>query len=141
MCGIVGLFTKNPALEGRLGEHVSAMLVEMSGRGPDSAGVAVYRNPTPGAAVKLVLFHPDPGFAWGVLAEALGRELGGPVEVAEIRASHAVLVVPGGLDRARPWLERHHSAVRLMSAGGAGSRRASGDRLTVVRSQRDTFIP
>ena len=30
MCGIVGLFIKNPALERRLGELVSAMLVEMS---------------------------------------------------------------------------------------------------------------
>ena len=46
MCGIVGLFIKNPALEGRLGELISAMLVEMSERGPDSAGIAVYRNPT-----------------------------------------------------------------------------------------------
>ena len=31
--------------------------------------------------------------------------------------------------------------VRLMSAGGAGSRNAGGDRLTVVRSQRDIFVP
>ena len=43
MCGIVGLFAKSPAIEDRLGEHTAAMLRQMSDRGPDSAGVAVYR--------------------------------------------------------------------------------------------------
>jgi methylamine---glutamate N-methyltransferase subunit A len=119
VCGIVGLFTKNPALEPRLGEHVAAMLVEMSGRGPDSAGVAVYRNPAPGDRMKLVLFHPDPGFAWGALAEALGRGLGAPVEVAEVRASHAILLAPAGPERVRPWLAANHPSVRLTSAGRA----------------------
>src|SRR5207253_911033 len=47
MCGIVGLFCKSSALEPRLGELLSAMLVQMGERGPDSAGVAAYRNPAP----------------------------------------------------------------------------------------------
>ena len=47
MCGIVGLFAKSPEIEERLGEHLAAMLVQMSSRGPDSAGVAVYRDPAP----------------------------------------------------------------------------------------------
>ena len=47
MCGIVGLFCKNPELEPRLGALLSEMLVQMSDRGPDSAGVAVYRDPAP----------------------------------------------------------------------------------------------
>jgi methylamine---glutamate N-methyltransferase subunit A len=119
VCGIVGLFTKNPALEPRLGEHVAAMLVEMSGRGPDSAGVAVYRNPAPDDRVKLVLFHPDPAFAWGALAEALAAEFGAPVEVAEVRASHAILLAPRPAERVRAWLEARHPRVRLMSAGRA----------------------
>ena len=38
MCGIVGLFAKTPEIEQRLGEHLSAMLVQMDDRGPDSAG-------------------------------------------------------------------------------------------------------
>ena len=45
MCGIVGLFAKSPEIEERLGEHLAAMLAQMSDRGPDSAGVAVYRDP------------------------------------------------------------------------------------------------
>ncbi|MCB1500118.1 MAG: glutamine amidotransferase family protein [Bauldia sp.] len=42
MCGIVGLFLKDPALEPELGRLTAAMLATMSDRGPDSAGFAVY---------------------------------------------------------------------------------------------------
>ena len=44
MCGIVGLFSKSPAIENHLGELVSRMLIEMTERGPDSTGIAVYRD-------------------------------------------------------------------------------------------------
>jgi glutamate synthase domain-containing protein 1 len=42
MCGIAGIFLKNPALEPRLGAMLSEMLVVLSDRGPDSAGFAIY---------------------------------------------------------------------------------------------------
>ena len=42
MCGIVGLYIKNPELEESLGDHLSSMLIQMTDRGPDSAGVAFY---------------------------------------------------------------------------------------------------
>ena len=42
MCGIVGLFLKNKALEPELGTMLSGMLATMCDRGPDSAGFAVY---------------------------------------------------------------------------------------------------
>ena len=42
MCGIVGLYLKNPELEPELGRLTALMLHEMSSRGPDSAGFAVY---------------------------------------------------------------------------------------------------
>ena len=45
MCGIVGLFTKTPKLQSQLGDYLSSMLIQMSDRGPDSAGVALYRQP------------------------------------------------------------------------------------------------
>ncbi|AQT82056.1 glutamine amidotransferase [Mycolicibacterium litorale] len=45
MCGIVGLHLRNPLLYPRLGELLTGMLCEMSGRGSDSAGVAVYGDP------------------------------------------------------------------------------------------------
>ena len=64
MCGIVGLFSKSPAIADRLGEHLADMLVQLSDRGPDSAGVAVYRDPAPPGAAKLTLFSADPAEDW-----------------------------------------------------------------------------
>ena len=44
MCGIVGLFIKNPEIEKNLGKYLSKMLIEMTERGPDSTGVDIYRD-------------------------------------------------------------------------------------------------
>lgn len=44
MCGIVGIFIKNKKLENNLGTYLSKMIDNMSSRGPDSAGFAIY-NP------------------------------------------------------------------------------------------------
>lgn len=44
MCGLVGLFFKDKSLEPQLGSFLSEMLVSMTGRGPDSAGIAIYRE-------------------------------------------------------------------------------------------------
>ena len=48
MCGIVGLFLKNVALEPELGRLTAAMVRELRDRGPDSAGFAVYGDETSG---------------------------------------------------------------------------------------------
>ena len=42
MCGIIGLFAKQKPIENRLGDLLGDMLITMSDRGPDSAGVAIY---------------------------------------------------------------------------------------------------
>lgn len=58
MCGIVGLHLREPSLEPRLGELLTAMLAQVVERGPDSAGVAVYGDPRlspPGRAVVSLL--------------------------------------------------------------------------------------
>src|SRR3954464_6134257 len=88
MCGIVGLYCKSPELEPRLGEYLAAMLVQMSDRGPDSAGVAVYRDPAPSGSTKVTLYSADPGFDWSTV--------GG--EVVDRRARHAVVLVEGDAD-------------------------------------------
>ncbi len=48
MCGIVGLYIKNKDQHARLGQMFRPMLSEMTNRGPDSAGIAVYRDATNG---------------------------------------------------------------------------------------------
>ena len=52
MCGIVGLYLKNPKLKSKLGRMFKPMIIEMTNRGPDSAGVAIYRNPVKKAETK-----------------------------------------------------------------------------------------
>ena len=100
MCGIVGLFSKTSEIEASLGSHLAAMLAQMNDRGPDSAGVAVYRDPAPGGASKLTLFSADPLQDWDSIAAELGQVFGGSPE-PDVRASHAVLVVDGGGPRGR----------------------------------------
>ena len=41
MCGIVGLFLKDASLEPKLGAMLADMLVTMTDRGPDTAGIAI----------------------------------------------------------------------------------------------------
>ena len=42
MCGIIGLFAKQKPIKNKLGNLLGDMLITMSDRGPDSAGVAIY---------------------------------------------------------------------------------------------------
>jgi glutamate synthase domain-containing protein 1 len=116
MCGIVGLFAKSPEIEDALGAHLAAMLAQMSDRGPDSAGVAVYRDPAPSGSSKLTLFSPDPLQDWDALAAELGEAFGGS-PAPETRASHAVLVVEAEAPEAEAWVRRVHPELRVMSAG------------------------
>jgi glutamate synthase domain-containing protein 1 len=106
MCGIVGLFAKRPEVEERLGAHLGAMLSQMADRGPDSAGVALYREPAPAGSTKLSLFSEDPDEDWGAL--------GGDVTV---RASHAVVVLEGEAAEVEARIRAEHPQLRIMSAG------------------------
>jgi glutamate synthase domain-containing protein 1 len=106
MCGIVGLFCKNPELEPELGRHLGAMLAQMDDRGPDSAGVAVYREPAPSGGAKLVLYSPDEDF----------HGLDG-AEIREVRARHAVVIVGAEPREAEDWVRERRPDLRVMSAG------------------------
>ena len=105
MCGIVGLFLKDPALEGDLGRLFAPMLVAMSERGPDSAGIAVYRDPVPAGAVKFTLHHGDDNYDWPDLADGLAAALGAEA-AGRARASHCVLRTTASVSAARDWLAR-----------------------------------
>ena len=92
MCGIVGLFAKSKAIEAGLGAHLSNMLIEMTERGPDSAGVAVYRRPASPGGVKLTVLAPAASYAWDELKKALIEQVSQQVEM-EIHGNHAVLIL------------------------------------------------
>jgi len=116
MCGIVGLFAKSSDVEERLGEHLAAMLGQMSDRGPDSAGVAVYREPVAAGSSKLTLQSADPKEDWGALGTVLGEAFGGSPE-PRMRANHAVVVVDADAADVEAWMRANRPGLRLMSAG------------------------
>jgi glutamate synthase domain-containing protein 1 len=116
MCGIVGLFAKAPEIEERLGEHLGAMLVQMSSRGPDSAGVAIYRDPAPSGSSKLTLYSADPHERWGAVRDGLCDAFAVCAEPA-VRASHAVFVVDADASDADRWVRDNRPDLRVMSAG------------------------
>jgi methylamine---glutamate N-methyltransferase subunit A len=116
MCGIVGLFSKSAEIEESLGVHLAEMLAQMNDRGPDSAGVAIYREPAPPGSSKLTLFSADPLEDWEAIAGDLMNAFGGSPE-PEVRANHAVLVVDAEAADAEAWIRRTHPELRVMSAG------------------------
>jgi glutamate synthase domain-containing protein 1 len=116
MCGIVGLFAKSSEVDDALGRHLAAMLGQMSDRGPDSAGVAIYRDPAPLGSSKLTLFSADANEDWNSVAAALADVFGGSPEPVR-RASHAVVVVDAAAEHAEEWVRQNRPDLRVMSAG------------------------
>ena len=116
MCGIVGLFAKSADIEESLGRHLGAMLEQMSDRGPDSAGVAIYRDPAPSGSSKLTLFSADPLQDWVAVGGELGQAFGGSPG-PEVRSSHAVFAVGAEAEAAEGWVRQAHPELRVMSAG------------------------
>ena len=102
MCGIVGLFSKSPQMGARLGGHLGAMVAQMAGRGPDSAGVAIYRDPVAVGQTKICLFSEDPHYPWAALCEQMRPALGCEAE-PDVRVSHALIVVDSDATLAQRW--------------------------------------
>jgi methylamine---glutamate N-methyltransferase subunit A len=117
MCGIAGLFSKSEEVSESLGRHLGDMLLQLGDRGPDSAGVAIYRNPAPAGSCKVTLHSPAPGYDWNGVQAALATSFG--AGDAEVRASHAVVVVETDADSAVAWLRERYPELRVMSAGEA----------------------
>ena len=118
MCGIVGLFIKDKALEPVLGHLLSGMLTTMGDRGPDSAGFAIYSVPESGS-VKITVQSSTPDAAFPGLAGALSQTIDAEVAL-ERKSTHAVLRVPAGkADAARLAIRASHPDVRIMGTGDA----------------------
>jgi glutamate synthase domain-containing protein 1 len=116
MCGIVGLFLKDPGLEEHLGAMLTDMLITMTDRGPDSAGIAIYSGAGQGRA-KITVQSANPSKEFSNLDEDLKDAIGQPVLML-IKDTHAVLEVPlGQMDAARSALSHLRPNVKVMSAG------------------------
>jgi len=115
MCGIVGLFLKKDELHPRLGDLLTTMLVTMTDRGPDSAGIAIYSNEEGGLKITLQSETPDEDFEG--LGEALSEALGIQAALKQVD-THAVLTVPEtARSEALAFLEER--GLRVMGVGAS----------------------
>ncbi|WP_227269683.1 class II glutamine amidotransferase [Roseobacter weihaiensis] len=116
MCGIVGLFLKDSRLEPQLGALLTQMLITMTDRGPDSAGIAIYSGEQEDKT-KLTLQSETPETSFEDLAARLGAPLGIPVDV-RVKSTHAVVTLPAGQTAAaRAVLTDIDPSLRVMSRG------------------------
>ena len=111
MCGIVGLFLKDKSLEADLGKHLTEMLVTMSDRGPDSAGIAVYRGADDGR-VKITVQSADPDRLFPDLATAIGQDV-------TCVDTHAIITCDASQAAQVLTTLRDMDGIRIMSRGDA----------------------
>ena len=116
MCGIVGLYLKNPALESQLGKLFEPMLLAMTDRGPDSAGFAIYGDEVRDGWIKLTLQSAGSDYAWNALMGELEGRLGCSLDWLQ-NASAAVLKTNASEAAVRAALAELAADVRVMSVG------------------------
>ncbi|MEM9330031.1 MAG: glutamine amidotransferase family protein [Pseudomonadota bacterium] len=116
MCGIVGLFLKDKALEPDLGNLLSDMLITMSDRGPDSAGIALY-NETDQGRSKITVQSDNADKDFETLHGALQKELKADIDMT-LKDTHAVFkVAEDQVDHIRDFIVASFPSVRVMSSG------------------------
>ncbi|WP_028295201.1 class II glutamine amidotransferase [Oceanobacter kriegii] len=115
MCGIVGLYLKNPALESQIGALFEPMLIAMTDRGPDSAGFAIYGDEVENGT-KLTLRHEDMNYDWAALAESVKTGLDTSVDFFQ-NATVAVFKLGCDAATATAFIEETAPEVLILSAG------------------------
>ena len=118
MCGIVGLYLKNTELRPKLGSMFRPMLSEMTSRGPDSAGVAIYRDPVSAGFTKFSLAHDDPSFDWKSIDAGLEQALGCDASLRPV-ATHCILVTDAEEASVKSWLRTNQPDVRIIGSGSS----------------------
>lgn len=116
MCGIVGLLLKKPQLREQLGQLAMPMLIGMTERGPDSAGLAVFTEELPGAQRKYSLYAPDWEYDWAGFETFFISKFGSGAAIA-IKGNHAVLTCSEPVDKVRPWVRQAFPQLHLLAAG------------------------
>lgn len=116
MCGIVGLFLKNKALERDLGGMLSDMLVTMTDRGPDSAGIALYGN-ADAEKVKVSVQSFQPSEDFSALEQALEKVLALDFVVTR-KSTHAIYQFsPDALPQFQALVADQFPQLTIMSRG------------------------
>lgn len=116
MCGIVGLLVKNPKMRASIGELMMPMLIGMTERGPDSAGMAIFGSPVEKGELKYSLYAPSMEFNWQGLAHDFDAHLGSKVRIST-QGNHAILISHLEASTIRTWIKQHYPSVHVLSVG------------------------
>ena len=117
VCGIVGLFLKKREMQSCLGMHLERMLITMSDRGPDSAGLAIYGVDHKHHQLKLTLQSATPTEAFPKLEQTLNSRFSQPVNM-QVIDTHAVLQLDQAIAlAAEALLKLEFPDMRVMSRG------------------------
>ncbi len=116
MCGIVGLLVKRPALREQLGELMLPMLIGMTERGPDSAGLAVFTAPVADDRRKFSLYSGKGEFDWTAFESAARQALGDDSKVG-VQANHGVLETAAPPLQVTAWIRATYPRLHVLSAG------------------------
>ena len=116
MCGIVGLLVKNPQLREHLGELMVPMLIGMSDRGSDSAGLAVFTEPLKSEDRKYSLYSGNK-FDWQGLASNYQTHFGIEANLSLPVGDRAVLTSHLSPDAIKPWLKQNYPLLHILSTG------------------------
>lgn len=115
MCGIVGLLLKGPALREQLGALMTPMLVGMTSRGPDSAGVAVFSEPQD-ESCKISLFWGKGETDWKRLEKEYSAAFDGGHRFT-VTGRHALLVTGAPPEDVRAWFADAAPEIYVLSVG------------------------
>ena len=116
MCGIVGLLVKNQKMCDSIGELMLPMLIGMTERGPDSAGLAMFGAPVAADSRKFSLYSGVADFNWTKLGHDFEKHLSIKAKI-EPKANHAVLTTTLSPATVKIWLKEHYPALHLLSVG------------------------
>ncbi len=116
MCGIVGLLVKKPALREQLGELMMPILLGMTERGPESAGMAVFGEAVGAGRRKFSVYCGKSSVSWGEFEQTAAQDLGADTTISA-RANHAVLQTAAQPTWVRAWLAARYPGHHLLSVG------------------------
>lgn len=116
MCGIVGLLVKNQKMRASIGEMMLPMLIGMTDRGPDSAGLAIFGAPVANNERKFNLYTTDADFNWQKLEHDFLTHLGSKAELVQ-KVNHAILTTHLEPATVKVWLKDHYPRLHLLSVG------------------------
>jgi glutamate synthase domain-containing protein 1 len=117
MCGLVGLLVKKPALYDSLGALMVPMLIGMTERGPESAGLAVFTNGAKKGELKYNLWANTTDFNyWVGLENDFNQHLGSKVRLST-KGNHAILISHLEPQVVKTWVGEHFPGVHILSIG------------------------